>query len=599
MTRPTTNFLGLLLGLASMTFSVAQAADVPAGGKSVLSADVTTALELAGAQKQLGSAQAIDVTGVPFSKAIRITTTTAPRNEWDVQVVALTAGDVKDGDVCLARFWMRCADSMTGEGFTTFVFEESGGEYRKAKEFRIGANKDWTEVNVPFVARRDFAAGKAHVAFRAGFERQTIEIGGVEVLNFGPTAVKVDALPRTSITYAGREPDAPWRAEAQARIEKYRKGELTIRVTDASGKPVEGATVRARLVRHAFKFGTCVTAELLTSDSPDAIKYRDFVEKHCNYAVFENDMKWPAMIDGVSPKTDQALAWLLERGIEVRGHNLHWPSWQWTPKPIAAYKDNPAELRRVCANRVTSAVSHFRGKLACWDVVNEVYSNHDLIDVLGGRDVLIDWFKLAHEADPNCRLVLNDFGILEGGRSSVHRQEFYDTIKWLKDSGAPIGGIGMQSHFGTALPDPQQLVRVLDQFDALGLPIESTELSINLDDRDRALQADYVRDYVTTLFSHPRVRGIMLWGFWEKRHWRPQAALFAADWSIRPHGQAWLDLIEKSWTTDASAQTDSSGSTTVRGFCGEYEITVTVDGKSQTVRATLGREGATSNVTAG
>src|SRR5690606_3032608 len=120
-----------------------------------------------------------------------------------------------------------------------------------------------------------------------------------------------------------------------------------------------------------------------------------------------------------------------------------------------------------------------------------------------------------------------------------------------------------QSHFGAVMPGPEQLLAVLDQFAQFGLPIESSEFSLNND--DRALQADFLRDYMIAVFSHPQVEGILLWGFWEGRHWRPQAALWNKDWTLRPHGQAWLDLVRRDWHTDARQVTDEAGRVTVRG----------------------------------
>ncbi len=105
-----------------------------------------------------------------------------------------------------------------------------------------------------------------------------------------------------------------------------------------------------------------------------------------------------------------------------------------------------------------------------------------------------------------------------------------------------------------------------------------TELSFNLDDRE--VQADYLRDFMIAAFSHPNVHGIMLWGFWEKRHWRPQGALFDADWSIRPHGQAWMDLVHTQWRTDVRLSTDSGGIAKIHGFLGNYLITASIDGKT-------------------
>ena len=198
---------------------------------------------------------------------------------------------------------------------------------------------------------------------------------------------------------------------------------------------------------------------------------------------------------------------------------------------------------------------------------------------------MVDWFKLAHHADPDCRLFINDFGILDGGKFNEHRANFYDNIKFLTAKGAPIGGIGIQSHFGTELPAPADMLKILDQFAAFGLPIEATEVSISL--QDRQLQADYLRDYLIAMFSHPSVQDVMLWGFWQRRHWRPEGGIFAEDWSHAPAAQAWIDLTQKQWSTDVTVTTDDRGAAGIRGFYGAYEITVTSGGKSKTVTAQL------------
>ena len=561
---------------------------LPAGHTQLLGTDPLDSFKLDGRQQQLAHVRSIDVTGQPFTRALQVTTTTAPDSEGSAQLIAPTSAAVKAGDVVMIRFWLRCQESMTGEGFTTFAFQQNHPEFNPAAEIQVSANSKWREVDVPFKAGHDYPAGQARLVFRVGFDRQTIEIAGLEVSNLG-TTTKLESLPRTRITYAGREADAPWRKEALARIDKIRKGDLTVTVTDSTGHPVPDANVHVVLKRHEFGFGSCVTADLLTGTTPDAEHYRQIVQSYFNLAVFENDMKWPAVYDGVPPKVDQALNWLLERHIEVRGHNLLWPGGVWLPPQIKPMLDHPSQLREVIANHITNTVRHFRGKLTQWDVVNEPYKNHVLIDKLG-KSVMIDWFKLAHQADPNCQLFLNEYGIVDGGANDAeHQGNFYGWIKYLKDNGAPINGVGIQSHFGSVLTDPAKILKVFDRFSEFGFPMESTELSINLDDRQ--LQAEYMRDYMIAAFSHPNIHGIMLWGFWEKRHWRPQGALYNTDWTIRPIGQAWIDLVHKQWQTDAQLVTDSKGSQAVRGFCGDYEVTGPYSGKSKTVLAHLPHQG--------
>jgi len=62
-------------------------------------------------------------------------------------------------------------------------------------------------------------------------------------------------------TYAGRDPDGPWRDAARRRIRQHRMADLVVTVTDAAGKPVPGARVDVRMQRHAFGFGSAVGAD--------------------------------------------------------------------------------------------------------------------------------------------------------------------------------------------------------------------------------------------------------------------------------------------------------------------------------------------------
>ena len=179
------------------------------------------AFTLGGAAKHLGRLETVKVTGQNFERAIRAVTTTTPGAEPLLHMSAPTIAAVHAGDVLFARFWLRCHDSMTGEAFATFTFETTAADAVVMTEFRIGAGAEWREVNVPFRATRHFAPGEARVCFRLGFDRQTVDIGGIDVRNYGGDA-RLSDFPTTVITYAGRERDAAWREAAHARIEKHR-----------------------------------------------------------------------------------------------------------------------------------------------------------------------------------------------------------------------------------------------------------------------------------------------------------------------------------------------------------------------------------------
>jgi GH35 family endo-1,4-beta-xylanase len=361
-----------------------------------------------------------------------------------------------------------------------------------------------------------------------------------------------------------------WRDEANARIEKIRKGELSIQVVDKRGRPVPNARVHVRLTRHAFGWGAAIAAQQLLAATPDAEKYRQAFLDNFNMAVFENDLKWPQWEQNRRRALD-GIQWLRSHGItRIRGHNLVWPSWRWTPQDLPALQNDPAALRARVLTHIQDTVSATRGLLEDWDVLNEPYTNHDLIDILGAAEMAA-WFKQAREFDPRPRLFLNDFDILSAGKDTTHPDNFYQTLEFLTAQGAPIEGIGMQGHF-SAPAGAGKLLATLDRFSKFGLPIRITEF--DFDTSDEKTQAEFTRDLLTICFSHPRVDAFLMWGFWEGRHWRPRGAMLRRDWSPKPNYEVWRDLVHKQWWTDTTAATAADGTVKVRAFLGDYTVEV-------------------------
>ena len=573
--------------LAHAGSTTSRSATRPAG-TSLLPADAVRAFRLNGKPGE-AALEVVDVAGREFGQAMRVRTVRRPAQVWNVQLNATNAAAVAKGDILLAVFWIRGIVPKDSQAHTVFIFEVSRPPNTKTVEFPVSAGADWRQVFVPFHADQDFPAGGANLNFQLGFEPQTVEIGGVSVVDLGPNARLAD-LPRT--VYDGHAPDAPWRQAAAERIEKVRKADLAVTVVDAQGRPVPGADVTAKLTRHAFAFGSAVQAKLLTDQTDDARKYRDFVEKHFNRVVFANDLKWAVWgweNAANRKRTFQALEWLDGRSIQVRGHCLVWPGWRNMMPDVEGLKADPAALRKRIAGHVTDEVAALKGRLVEWDVINEPYTNHDVMDVLG-NDVMVEWFKAARAADPRVKLFINDYSILAGaGLDLAHQDHYEKTIRFLIDQGAPLDGIGMQGHFGRQLTPPTRMLAILDRFAALGKEIEVTEFDV--DTTDEPLLADFTRDFYTTVFSHPAVKGILTWGFWEGAHWRPNAAMVRKDWSLKPNSQVWMDLVERQWSTDERLRTDAAGRCRLRGFLGEYELTASLDGRQKAQKASLDPSG--------
>lgn len=533
------------------------------------------------------------VQGQPFKEAVRAEVREQSQNVWDVQIQAKNTTLIEQGDVLLATFSFRteAIAEESGEGKTEFVFELARDPWPKSVTYGTQAAGEWKKVYVPFVAAQTYKPGEAQANFRLGYSRQTVQFGGVSLENFGKTLALAD-LPKTQITYPGMEAGAEWRAAAKERIEKLRKAELTVAVQDAQGKPVPGAKVKALLTRHAFGFGTCAPAAYLVEPGND--QYKKLLRELFNTVTLENDLKWVPLAGewGSSftiERANKAIDWLHSAGISVRGHVLVWPGWENLPKSLRRFEKEPEKLRAEVDKHIREVAGAVKGKVAHWDVVNEPFTNHDLLDILG-YDVMVDWFKLARSVDPAAKLFINDYAILSGGGGwTAHREHYRKMIKLLVDKGAPVDGIGVQGHFGTSLTGPADLLKILDRYADFKKPIHATEYDIVIDDEE--LAGRYTRDFYTALFSHPAVQGVVMWGFWDGSHWKDNAPMYRRDFSLKPGGKAYRDLVLGEWRTNASGQTDDAGAFTTRGFLGEYSIEVNAAGATKKVKATLEKDG--------
>ena len=580
--------------------AAAEAAGAPAAepgkvrGVDVLGGGGIDAFAVRGASDRV-TTRVVDVTGQGFSRAIRAKIEKGSQNLWDVQLVATAKHAVRSGDVLLASFWFRTeyVPVESGEAETEITFEQNHEPFDKSLSYAVRAGAQWKQVLVPFVAKRNFQAGEAQVTFRLGYPPQTIDLADVKVENFEKRAALAD-LPRSKATYAGMEADAPWRAQAEARIDQLRKADLSVRVVGSDGKPAAGAEVTAQLSKHAFNFGTAVPGEYVLSN--DHAQFNQILLENFNIATLENDLKWEALEDWGFPleRGVRAVDWLRENGLRVRGHVLVWPSWKETPARLQRLKDDKPALAQAVSDHIRQVMTALKGKCEQWDVVNEPFTNHDLLDVLG-YEVMVDWFKLARSLDPKPKLFINDFAILSGGGGTTpHRDHYEKMIQLLVDNGAPFDGIGMQGHFGTSLTSPDDLLALLDRYGKFKKEIAVTELDVVIDDEE--LAGSYVRDFYTVLFSHPAVSTLTMWGFWDANHWKKNAVMYRDDMSLKPGGQAYKDLVLGKWRTHETGKTDARGLFQTRGFKGNYDIIVKVDGRTQTVKGVLAAGGSRIDV---
>jgi GH35 family endo-1,4-beta-xylanase len=527
----------------------------------------------------------VDATGPGFTRAWRVATLKDTRSMFAIELRALTARPVAAGDVSLLRFFARATEMSdeTGGGRVALGIRGTGVNWNGSYEGDFTLGRQWQEILVPFVWSQDFAKDGAALILRFGFKRQTVEIGGIEAVYYGKTRA-FDSLPRTRFTYAGREPDALWRKDALARIEKIRKSPFVLRVTDAGGRPVPGAKVTVAQKRSAFQWGVALQMERLVVDTPDNLRYRQVTERLFNAASTENDLKWPVWLgewegNFSRGQTLAGLRWLTARGFYLRGHVFVWPGHKNLPKPVQNLIGTPlqGEIPALVLDHIREEARATQGLLREWDVLNEPFTNHDLMDIFG-REIMPPWFKVAREELPGVKLYFNDFSNHDATTDADHVAHFEQTTRFLLDHGAPVDGLGLQAHFNGRPSAPEHILAVLDRYAAqFHLPVRFTEFDVWT--RDEELQADFTRDFLILAFSHPSVVGVQHWGFWEVCHWRPSAAMYRADWSEKPNAKVYQDLVLHQWRTNLSATTGADGRFAARGFHGDYVVTVEAAGR--------------------
>jgi uncharacterized protein (TIGR03437 family) len=531
----------------------------------------------------------IRVEGQAFSRAWRVRTPVSAPHPWDIRLIGQPIAGVSKGDTVLATFWMKTVSSeQSSPGYSRFVVEQKAPPYVKSVEWAVSAGSEWTKFEVPFTIAESSDSNGYSVQFWLSYGPQEVDIGGLSMTNMGP-AVEFKQLDLKDYPYLGHSPTAEWRDAAAKRIDKLRKSDIVVVVNDDQGRAIPNANVRVQMKKHAFGFGSAVDGETLQRQDKDGDNYRAMVRTLFNKAVLENDLKWPEYEQNRG-RAITALDWLRSQGInDIRGHTLVWPNWQYLPADAQSMRPYPDALRGRVRSHITDVASNTKGKVTEWDVLNEAVVNRSLQEVLGDPE-MGEWFRLTRAADPGAKLYINDYSILEAGGNDIPQQRAYeDLIRKLDAMGAPVDGLGLQAHFDHNFTPPARLIEILSRLGALGKPLQVTELDV--DTPDEAAQASYTRDFFTAAFSHPAVNSIMLWGFWEGRHWRPRAAMVRRDWTLKPSGEAWKDLVFREWWTDVSGKTGEDGTFRVRGFLGDYEVEIESNGRKTVipVKITAGR----------
>jgi len=380
----------------------------------------------------------------------------------------------------------------------------------------------------------------------------------------------------------------------------HRKTRKTIKLVDASGRPVARTEVRLRLANHKFLFGCGAfdTVEVANrSADPDRLSFLE--QKLSLFLDVFNSATLPFYWARFEPERGKpmtkeliaAAEWLKARNVAVKGHPLCWH----TLAPQWLLDMSNEDILQAQLARIERDVTDFKGIVDTWDVINEVvimpiFDKYDNGITRISKDlrrvgIVKEMFAKTKACNPGATLLLNDFN------TSINYEILIDGCL---NAGVPIDAIGIQSHQHQGYWGREKLEEVLERFSSFGLPIHFTENTLisghlmppHIDDlNDYQLQdwpstpegeerqAREAEEMYTVLFQHPLVESIVSWVFSDEGAWLGAPAGFVRkDNTPKPSYDVVKRLIKRDWHTDVTATTDEDGALSFEGFLGEYEL---------------------------
>ncbi|MEW1908262.1 endo-1,4-beta-xylanase [Kitasatospora sp. NPDC085895] len=347
----------------------------------------------------------------------------------------------------------------------------------------------------------------------------------------------------------------------------------------AAGTADAASTLGASAAAKGRYFGTAVAAGHLGESA-----YASTLDTEFTAVTPENEMKWDAVEATRNSfnfaSADQIVAHAQGKNMKVRGHTLVW----YSQLPGWVGGLSATDLRTAMNNHITQVMTHYKGKIYAWDVVNEAFQDggsgarrsSPFQDKLG-NGYIEEAFRTARSVDPNAKLCYNDYNT-DG--QNAKSNAVYAMVKDFKQRGVPIDCVGFQSHFNSASPVPSDYRANLQRFADLGVDVQITELDI---EGSGSAQAANYANVVNACLAVTRCTGITVWGITDKYSWRSSGTplLFDGNYGKKAAYTAVLTALGGSGGGDGGGGTGSGSCTAAYsltqswngGFNGQVTVT--------------------------
>lgn len=299
-----------------------------------------------------------------------------------------------------------------------------------------------------------------------------------------------------------------------------------------------------------FDIGVAINNYQLTSKMDGEV-----ILKHFNSLTAENHMK----VDAMHPQedlyrwdaTDEMIEFAEANGLKVRGHTLIWHSQ--LPPWIFVDDDGNDVSREVLLDRmkthIQTIVGRYKGRVDSWDVLNEIFEpsdrradglrNSKWLEIIGPEyiDYALIW---AHEADPDAKLIINDYNTHEYGK----RQKMYELVVDLLERDIPIHGVGHQMHINVMSPSIGSIEQSIKDFADIGVMNYITELDMSIYSGDSTkyterpeglikLQGQRYKEVFDVFLKYSdHIESVTVWGLSDDKSWLRQHPVTRLNWPL-------------------------------------------------------------------
>jgi len=275
-----------------------------------------------------------------------------------------------------------------------------------------------------------------------------------------------------------------------------------------------------------FKVGVAIN-----SNNFDDEKYVE-AASNFNMAVAENACKLSGIqhIQGNYDfrDCDNHLKFAQNHNMEFRGHCLVWHSYQ--PKWFESITDAKT-MENAIVEYITNVLTHYKGKIKAWDVVNEAIDDDSPMYSFNFRDSFIYRalpnfvdiaFTTARKVDPDVKLFYNDYST-EGKWPKT--TSVYKFIEDLVQRNIPIDGVGLQYHTSVQnQPTFEKINETISKYCELGIEVHITEIDVDCSEQCsnksiEKLQSEVYSNALKACLGNSCCTAFLVWGVADKNSW--------------------------------------------------------------------------------